>query len=104
MRWRRRCLENAVEETLPCGPSGNLSTLPVDEIPVKLTATTVDIHLSGAKPSLALPEVTSNPEGGNNENGKVSLEEIRSSSGLLAFWEVERRDSSVELRPGLVYA
>lgn len=102
MRWTRTCLEDAVHETLPCGPRGNFGTLPVDQVPVELTATSVDIHLSGAKPSLALPEVTSDPEDGNNENGEVRLKKVFGSSSLLALWKTEGRDGSVELRPVLV--
>ena len=86
-----------MEETLPRGPGGNLGTLPVDKVPVKLTATSVNIHLSGTEPSFTLPEVTGNPEGGNDEDGEVGLEEILGGTDLLASREINGRDGSVEL-------
>lgn len=104
LRCTRNCLEDAVEETLPRGPSGNLGTLPVDQVPVKLTTASVDIHLRSAEPTLTLPEVTGNPEGGNDKDGKVGLEKVARGTSLLAGWEAERRDSSVELVPILVFA
>jgi hypothetical protein len=86
-----------VEETLPRRPGLDLLALAVDEIPVELTTTSVDIHLCGSEPALALPEVTGDPESTDNESSKVGLEEVRGGTGLLALWEVKRRDSSVEL-------
>jgi len=86
-----------VEETLPRGPGGNLGTLPVDKVPVKLTATSVNIHLSGTEPSFTLPEVTGNPEGGNDEDGEVGLEEILGGTDLLASREIDGGDGRVEL-------
>jgi hypothetical protein len=67
--WQR--LEQAVESALPGGPAPNLLALLVDEIPVKLTATSVDVHLSGSEPALALPEVADEPESSDDEEGKV---------------------------------
>lgn len=74
-----------MHETPPCGPSGNHGALLVDVVPVKLTAASVDVHLSGAEPSLALPEVASEPEGANNKDGEVGLEEVGGSTSLLAL-------------------
>jgi hypothetical protein len=74
-----------VEETLPRGPSSNLGALPVDQIPVELTTASVNIHLSGAEPSLTLPEVTGNPKSGNDEDGEISLEEVARRTSLLAL-------------------
>lgn len=86
-------LENAGGETLPRRPSLHLLTLAVDQVPVELTTAGINIHLSGPEPSLALPEVSTNPEGGDDEGRKVRLEELRGSTGLGA----DGRDSSVEL-------
>jgi hypothetical protein len=88
-----RCLENAVQQALPSGPSGHLSSLPVDEVPIELTATSVDIHLGGTKPSFTLPEVPGNPERGDNEDGKIRREEVRSRTKPYA----NRRHGGVEL-------
>lgn len=93
-----------MEETLPRGPTGNLGTLLVDQVPVKLTTASVDIHLSSAEPTLTLPEVTGNPEGADDKDGKVSLEKFARGTSLLTGRQVEGRDSSVELVPMLVFA
>jgi hypothetical protein len=66
------CLEDAVEETLPRGPGGDLGTLRVDEVPVEFTTASVNVHLSSAEPSLTLPEVSGNPKGSNDEDSEVS--------------------------------
>lgn len=92
-----------MHETLPRGPSGNLGTLPVDQVPVKLTTASVDIHLSSAEPTLTLPEVTGNPEGADDKDGKVSLEKVARGTSLLTGRQVEGRDSSVELVSILVF-
>ena len=87
-------LEHAVQKALPRRPSGDLRTLAVDELPVKLTATGVDIHLSSPEPALTLPKVTDRPEGSNDEECEVSCEEIFGSSKILAKWG----DSCVKLQ------
>ena len=86
-------LENAVKSTLPCRPGLHLLTLAVDEIPIELTTAAVDVHLSDREPSGTLPEVTADPEKGDDEQGKVSREELLSSSKSGA----NRRDSGIEL-------
>lgn len=86
-------LENAVEKSLPCGPGLDLLALAVDEIPVKLTTASVNIHLSGPEPTGTLPEVTADPKGNDDEEGKVRLEEILGGTDAFA----DGRDSSVEL-------
>jgi hypothetical protein len=86
-----------VESALPGGPGLDLLALAVDEIPVKLTAASVDIHLSDCEPALALPEVSSSPESSDDEKSKVRLEELVGCTGLLTRLEAERRNSSVEL-------
>jgi hypothetical protein len=88
-----KSLEDAVHETLPRGPGGDLGTLLVDVVPVEFTTASVNVHLSGAEPSLTLPEVSGNPESSNDEDGEVCLEEVFGSTKRLA----DRRDSSVEL-------
>jgi hypothetical protein len=75
-------LEDAVVEALPRGPRLNLLALGVDEIPVELTTASVDIHLSGTEPALALPEVTRDPEGSDNEGSEVGGEEVRGGTDL----------------------
>jgi hypothetical protein len=84
-----------VEGTLPHRPGRNLRTLAVDEVPVKLTTASVNIHLGGPEPSSALPEVTDDPESGDDEEGEVGLEELRSSTGVADG--TDGRDSGVEL-------
>jgi hypothetical protein len=86
-------LEDAVSETLPCRPSLDLLALAVDEVPVELTATGIDIHLSGPKPTSTLPEIADDPEQSNNEQRKIGGEEVFSSSEVLA----NGRDSRVKL-------
>jgi hypothetical protein len=79
-----------VEETLPCRPGLDLLALAVDQVPVELTTTSVNVHLCGSEPALALPEVTGDPESTDNKGSEVGLEEIRGGTGLLALWEVKR--------------
>jgi hypothetical protein len=61
-------LKDAGHEALPRRPGLHLLALLVDEVPVKLTATSVDIHLCGSEPTLLLPEVTGDPESTNDED------------------------------------
>jgi hypothetical protein len=75
-------LEDAVVEALPRGPRLDLLALGVDEIPVKLTTASVDIHLSGTEPALALPEVAGDPESSNDEGSEVGREEVRGGTNL----------------------
>jgi hypothetical protein len=86
-----------VESALPGGPGLDLLTLAVDEVPVKLTATSIDIHLSDCEPALALPEVSGSPESSDDEKSKVRLEELIGCTSLLTRLKAERRNSSVEL-------
>lgn len=65
-----------MSQPLPRRPSQYLLTLPVDEIPVELTATRVHVHLRGPQPSIAFPEVAAEPENGDDEDGEVRLEEV----------------------------
>lgn len=94
----RARLEEVVESALPCGPSLHLLALGVDEVPVELTAASINVHLSSAEPALLLPEITGEPESGNDEGSKVGREEVRGGTNLLAILETDGRDSSVELR------
>lgn len=86
-------LEDTVDEALPCRPGLHLLALTVDKIPIELTAAGIDIHLSSPEPSTALPEVSGNPEGGNDKESEVSLEEVLGSTDVLA----DGRNSSVKL-------
>jgi hypothetical protein len=88
-----QCLEQAVESALPGGPAPDLLAFLVDKVPVEFTATSVDVHLSGSEPALALPEVADSPEGSDDEEGKVGREEVGSGTDTLS----KRRDGSVEL-------
>lgn len=90
-------LEQAVEETLPRRLRRHLSALGVDKIPVELTATGVDVHLGSAEPSLALPEVTSNPESSDDESSEVGGEEVGGGTNLLAILKTNGGYGSVEL-------
>jgi hypothetical protein len=86
-------LEDASADALPRWPGLHLLALLVDEVPVKLTATSVNIHLCGTEPTLLLPEVTANPEEGNDKDGEIRSEEVLDSTEPLAKWG----DSSVKL-------
>ncbi len=86
-------LENAVEKSLPCGPGLHLLALAVDEIPVKLTTASVNVHLGGPEPTGTLPEVTADPEEHDDEESKVRAEEFLGGTNAFA----DRGDSSVEL-------
>ena len=86
-------LENNVESTSPRRHSGDPGALGVDDLPVELAATSVDINLVGAEPPLALPEVSADPEEGDDEEGKVAVEEVVSGTDLGA----KGGDGSVEL-------
>lgn len=77
-------LEDAVDHTLPRGPSLHLLALAVDEVPIKLTTASIDIHLGSPEPSGALPEVSGDPECGNNEESKVRLKEVFGGTDALA--------------------
>lgn len=86
-------LEEAVQEAFPRRPGLDLFTLAVDQIPVKLTTASVNVHLGGPEPSRALPEISSNPEDSDDEEGEVGLEEVLSRTKAFA----NGRDSSVKL-------
>jgi hypothetical protein len=86
-------LEDAVESTLPRGPRLDLLALPVNGVPVEFTTAGVNVHLRGAKPSLALPEVAADPEERDDEEGEVVLEEGLGGTNA----HTNRRDGSVEL-------
>ena len=60
-------LKDAGGQTLPRRPGLHLLALAVDQVPVKLTTTGVNVHLGGPEPSGALPEVSTNPEGHDDE-------------------------------------
>lgn len=79
-------LEHAGSQTPPGRLQLHLLTLLVDQIPVKLTAAGIDIHLSSPEPSFALPEVSSGPEGSDDEDGKIGLEEIIGSAESHTNW------------------
>jgi hypothetical protein len=72
---RINLLDDNVDDAAPLGQSSDSGTLSVDEFPVNLTATAVDVDLRGSEPPLALPEVTTGPEEEHNGEGKVRLEE-----------------------------
>ena len=72
-----------MSETLPRRPGLNLLALAVNKVPVELTATSVDIHLSGPKPTSTLPKVADDPEQRDNEKREVRGEEVFSSSEVL---------------------
>jgi hypothetical protein len=92
-----RNLENAGEETPPRRPGLHLLALAVNEVPVELTTTSVDIHLCGSEPALALPKVTCEPESSDDEGSKVGLKEVRGSTSLLTRRKTKGRNSGVEL-------
>lgn len=83
-------LKDASGKTLPGGPGLHLLALLVDEVPVELTAAGINVHLSGPEPSLTLPEVSSNPESTDDEEGEVGHEEVFSGTNLLASLEAKR--------------
>ena len=69
-------LEDAGTEALPGWPGLHLLALAVNQVPVKLTAARIDVHLGGSEPSLALPEISGDPESSDDEDGQVGLEEV----------------------------
>lgn len=90
---RAECLEDTGTKTLPRRPGLHLLAFAVDEVPVKLTAASVNIHLGGPEPASALPEVSGDPESNDDEESKVGAEEVLSGTNPLA----NGRDGSVEL-------
>lgn len=90
---RKPHLEDVLDGTLPRRHGSRLCALGVDVVPVKLSPASVDIDLVEREPSLALPEVTADPEEANDEEGEVRVEELVCSANLLP----RRRDSDVEL-------
>lgn len=78
----RTRLKDTGSQALPRGPRLHLLALPVDKIPVQLTTAGINVHLSGPEPTLALPEVSRNPKGRDDERGEVGLEELRGSTCL----------------------
>lgn len=47
----------------------------IDVVPVEHTTASVDVHLVGAEPTSALPEVANDPEEHDDRKGEVRLEE-----------------------------
>ena len=81
------------KETPPDGPLGVLGTLGVDVLPVELSAASVHIHVGSPEPGLALPQVSGDPEGSHDEEGKVGSEEVLGSTKV----GTDGGDGSVEL-------
>jgi hypothetical protein len=68
-------LDDNVDDATPLGQGSDSSTLSVDDLPVNLAATAVNVDLRGSEPALALPEITAGPEEEHNGKGKIGLEE-----------------------------
>lgn len=83
MRSHLLHLEDASTEALPGWPGLHLLTLLVNQVPVKLTAASVNIHLGGPEPSLALPQETRSPEDKDDRESEIRLEEGVSSSNTI---------------------
>lgn len=89
-----------MEETTPRGVGGDLGTVCVDGIPIKLTTAGIDIHLVGAEPPSALPGETNEPEDNDAEEGKLALEETL--DGVETILANGSGNGSVELERVLV--
>lgn len=70
-----KLLEDNSGPAPPSRHGGFFGTLGVDHVPVNLAAAGVDVDLGGAKPSLALPEVTTGPEKEHNGKSEIALKE-----------------------------
>jgi hypothetical protein len=71
-------LDDKVDNATPLGHGSDSSTLNVDDLPVNLAATAVNVDLRGAEPALALPEVSAGPKEEHNRESKVGLEKALS--------------------------
>ncbi len=80
LRLRKVWLEQAIHKTPPRRLVPHFFTFLVNEIPVELTAASINIHLSCSQPSLALPEVSGKPESSDNKEGEVRLEKVTRST------------------------
>lgn len=60
-----------------------MGTVGVDSLPVKLTTTGVNVHLGGAEPARALPEVANDPEDQDDRDGEPGHEEALSAVQLI---------------------
>ena len=89
----RALLEDLVQGTSPGRPGSLLGALRIDVVPVELPPASVDVDLVQLEPSLALPEVSADPEEDDDEEGKVAVEEVVSGTDLGA----KGGDGSVEL-------
>lgn len=67
--------EEGVDDSLPRRHSRQLGAVYVDGVPVQLAAASVDIDLVRAQPAGALPQEAADPEGNDDGEGKVRLEE-----------------------------
>lgn len=76
----------------PGGPGGLALPLLLEVRPVNLTATSVNVDLGELEPGLALPEVATNVENNDDEEGKVGLEEGNDVEGLDGDVELEDED------------
>lgn len=88
-----RALEDSVQGALPGGLRSGLSALGIDVVPVERSPARVDIDLVKREPTLALPDVATDPEETDNKEGEVSVEELVGGSNLLS----RRRDRDVKL-------
>lgn len=79
-----RTLEGMSQGTPPSRHSSNLSSVRVDEVPVKLPPASVEINLRGLKPTLTLPNVSADPEETDAEESEVSIEELFGGSDVCA--------------------
>lgn len=88
-----RSLEKLVHNSLVCWPSLLLLTESMDNLPVNLTATVLEIHLGKLYWTLALPDPSDNPEDKNNGNGEPCLEELVGGCELTSItWRSNGRE------------
>jgi hypothetical protein len=80
-------------EAFPSRHLSKLLAVSVDFIPVVLTATSINIHISGAYPALSLPCEASSPEHQNNGKRQIGVEKALSVADPRSNW----RNSHVEL-------
>lgn len=84
--------EELASDLSPCRPAGILSPLLVDNLPIDLAATRVNVDFGKTLPGGTLPDPTTDVEEGNDEDGQVGLEE-----GLGASLLDRAGDSNIKL-------
>jgi len=75
-----------VEDTLPCWPCLLLLAESVNDLPVDLTTSIVEINIGKSDGPLALPDPTCDPEHKNYRDGEPRLEKLFGSGNTTSWW------------------